>query len=136
MNYLTQRGTRVPVAVKTLKQGSGEEAQQDFLSEIRIMEHLAMHPNLVSMVGKCTIDAPLMLVLELASGGSFEDWLQLHPRASVDQHAYILWQVTCGLTALHGHGIVHRDIALRNVLILDNLTAKVSMLYSRLLNLL
>ena len=58
------------------------------------------------------------MVLDYLSGGSLDKWLDVnHAAAALDDKVAILHQVASGAAALHDAGIVHRDIAARNVLI-------------------
>ena len=40
------------------------------------------HPNLVSLLGVCTIDRPILMVLEYLAGGSLDDWIAKNGEAS------------------------------------------------------
>ena len=56
---LTRRGEdQVEVAVKTLKEGSGEEKQVKFLQEAAIMAQFRHH-NVVEMLGVVTAGEPV-----------------------------------------------------------------------------
>jgi hypothetical protein len=43
------------VAVKTLKENAGEREKCDLLSELEVMKKLEPHPNVVTLLGCCTI---------------------------------------------------------------------------------
>lgn len=123
------------VAVKELKtvtSSAGElsnsiaTARQEFLNECTIMKRLR-HPNLVALLAVCTTSEPLLMVLELLSGGSLEDWLPLNGhKLDAAELLHLLNQVALGLRELHRNGIIHRDLASRNVLIDEDLTTKIA----------
>ena len=104
------------VAVKSLS-GDEDSLVADFVKEAKIMTKLR-HPNLVSILGVCMDEHPYLMVLEYLEGGTLEDWLDLHTTTlGPDAKLWILHQVASGAGALHTAGVVHRDIAARNVLI-------------------
>ena len=118
------------VAVKTLKLANSTvdkaeaavvvvdaAAENEFLQEAEVMKALR-HPNLVKLVGLCTKEQPLWIVLEYLPGGSLDVWL---PKCGKLAHSFqllaILHQTARGMAALGAAGIIHRDLAARNVLI-------------------
>ena len=59
-----------------------------------------------------------MIVLEFISGGSLYDWLRGTARPPpVAMLLVMAQQAAMGLSYLADHGVVHRDVAARNVLI-------------------
>ncbi len=60
----------VEVAVKTLKEGSGEENRVKFLQEAAIMAQFK-HPNVVTMYGVVTQGEPVSLGISLLSVSYF-----------------------------------------------------------------
>ena len=56
----------VVVAVKTLKEGSGEDERVKFLQEAAIMGQFK-HPNVVQMYGMVTSDQPVSTVITVKS---------------------------------------------------------------------
>ena len=68
------------VAVKTCKVTLPEEQKKKFLQEGRILKQYE-HPNIVRFIGICVQKQPIMIVMELVSGGS----LLNHLRTSSDK---------------------------------------------------
>lgn len=68
-------GETVFVAVKALTEQPSPVASAEFLAEIEWMKRL-QHPNLVSLLGVCTREEPMYIVLEYLAGGSLDDWLE------------------------------------------------------------
>lgn len=42
---------------------------EEFLSEISTMKRVSMHPNVVSLMGCCTIKQPLLMIMEYVGNG-------------------------------------------------------------------
>jgi serine/threonine protein kinase len=121
---------RTFVAVKSLRQdgnGADESAGNQFLAELELMKGLR-HPQIVQLIGAVTESQPQMLVLEFLAGGALDDWLRenwgrgLHG-SQLDRS---LHQIALGMGALNAAGIVHRDLASRNVLVGEGLSCKVA----------
>ena len=64
------------VAIKTLKNGSGPEARQDFLNEASIMGQFD-HPNVIRLEAVVTKSLPLMIITEYVENGSLDKYLQV-----------------------------------------------------------
>jgi tyrosine-protein kinase Fer len=63
------------VAVKTCKVTLPEEQKKKFLQEGRILKQYD-HPNIVRFIGICVQKQPIMIVMELVSGGSLLNYLR------------------------------------------------------------
>lgn len=48
------QGTTRLVAVKTVKEGASEREKEDLVRELKIMQQLGSHPNVVTLLGCCT----------------------------------------------------------------------------------
>ncbi|VDK47923.1 unnamed protein product [Gongylonema pulchrum] len=67
---------QIPVAVKSLHTGNiSAEERAKFLREANLMLKLS-HPNIIKLYGVATSKDPLMIVMELASGGSLLQRIQ------------------------------------------------------------
>ena len=88
------------------------------------------HPNINKLVGVCFSERPWLAVLELAEYGDLRKCLQnfrkkrfqLHPM----EQLHLCKQIASGLHYLHSQRMVHRDIALRNILLGTNSQAKIA----------
>ena len=113
------------MAVKQIRADVLSSAHQDsgqFLAEVKVMASLRKHPNVVQLVGVCVDQPPdLYLVVEHFAVGSLHDLLynprqvkQLRPL--VTRHLLAL-DIAAGLDCLHAEGILHGDLAARNILL-------------------
>ena len=83
------------------------------------------NPNIVLLVGICSIPPTLAIVTELIDRGSLYDLLHKRKtQLSPQDRTKITKQVLSSIAYLHEHEIVHRDIKSHNFLVDDNLTVK------------
>ncbi|XP_078348217.1 myoblast growth factor receptor egl-15-like isoform X2 [Oculina patagonica] len=74
--YLRRDGNKLPVAVKTLKDNNNLTDRLALISEIETLTKVGRHPNIVSLVGACTFEEPLCVVVEFVPGGSLDKILR------------------------------------------------------------
>lgn len=118
------------VAIKTLKSTATEKDKKDLLNELAVMKMMDAHPNVVQLLGCCTDDDPVYVILEYVNGGTLQDFL----RKSRSEHHYknlhgasqtlsssdltsFAYQIAKGMEYLASKKLIHRDLAARNVLI-------------------
>lgn len=93
-----------------------EVVRQRFEAEGRAMSRLR-HRNLIEVWDVQVEADPPFFAMELATGGSVNDWVQQHgampPRMAVD----ILIQMCKALRVAHDEGLVHRDVKPQNILV-------------------
>ncbi|XP_073118675.1 putative receptor-like protein kinase At5g39000 isoform X2 [Henckelia pumila] len=120
------------VAVKRLKFDSRQGAHE-FLAEIETLSELR-HNNIVSLIGYCTEQREMILVYEYLARGTLGDHLYKLVKKGIScgsltwkQRLNICIGAGRGLDYLHtGHGIIHRDFKVSNIMLDENFTAKVS----------
>ncbi|XP_041030619.1 protein-tyrosine kinase 2-beta isoform X2 [Carcharodon carcharias] len=114
--YRTARGEQVSVAVKTCKSECPVEVKEKFLSEGIIMRPLE-HPHVVKLFAIIE-EEPAWLIMELYAYGELESYLATN-KNSLEALTLIdySWQISKALAYLEGVKVVHRDIAVRNVLV-------------------
>uniref|UniRef100_A0AAR2JAP1 non-specific protein-tyrosine kinase n=1 Tax=Pygocentrus nattereri TaxID=42514 RepID=A0AAR2JAP1_PYGNA len=113
--YKSKTGERVSVAVKTCKDCAAD-VKEKFMSEAVIMKKLD-HPHIVRLIGIIEKD-PVWIVMELYQHGELGHYLieNQHKLTNVTLILYSL-QICKALAYLEGVNMVHRDIAVRNVLV-------------------
>jgi hypothetical protein len=114
----------VEVAVKIFKNAT-KEAAEDFKHEAVMMAKVAHHPHVVRFIGAAFKDGSIAMVLALCSGGSLLSALE-KKKLDAAAKTRILRETASALSFLHSLGIVHRDIAARNVLLDGHGVAKLA----------
>jgi tRNA A-37 threonylcarbamoyl transferase component Bud32 len=87
-----------------------------FLAEARISANLPRHPNIVGVYEAGDIDGKRYLSMELIEGQSLLGWRKSRA-ATFEQHVRLLRDVALALDHAHRHGVIHRDIKPRNILV-------------------
>ncbi|XP_038057167.1 tyrosine-protein kinase transmembrane receptor Ror-like [Patiria miniata] len=143
---ILQEGVETEVAVKVLKESADEAAACDFKKEIAIHKTLKRHPNVVSMFGCCTDSEPFVIILELLPGGSLQGYLRNKKKAWTEEAVEgakpvppsellaFASQIASGMEYLSSVGhihffflqCIHRDLAVRNVLLDKDMVCKLS----------
>uniref|UniRef100_A0A4W6BZM9 non-specific protein-tyrosine kinase n=1 Tax=Lates calcarifer TaxID=8187 RepID=A0A4W6BZM9_LATCA len=113
--FYKKNGDRVNVAVKTCKDCS-PDVMEKFMSEAVIMKGLE-HPHIVKLIGIIEED-PVWIVMELYQYGELGNYLTQNQK-NLTNTTLVLFslQICKALVYLEGVNLVHRDIAVRNVLV-------------------
>ncbi|XP_020086516.1 probable leucine-rich repeat receptor-like protein kinase At5g49770 [Ananas comosus] len=117
------------VAIKRRKQGS-RQGGPEFKTELELLSRVH-HKNLVELVGFCCEKGELVLVYEFMCNGTIEESLSGKRDLQLDwsRRLMIALDSATGLAYLHDHAnppIIHRDVKSSNVLLDENLIAKVA----------
>ena len=106
-----------PVAVKRFKEAKlSPHEQAQLKDEAAVMANL-QSPFLIGMLG-LSLDTPPLLVMELAQGGSLYNLLKDPSQdLSWSQRLRLLRDIALGLSTLHAHDLVHRDLKSLNILL-------------------
>ncbi|PVD21718.1 hypothetical protein C0Q70_17518 [Pomacea canaliculata] len=136
MNRTMSRSTML-VAVKMLRPTADDRARADFHKEIKIMSQLK-DPNIVRVIGVCTQEEPLCMIVEYMKYGDLNQFLIDHvPESPVAQATnaktlsygcliFMASQIASGMKYLESLNMVHRDLATRNCLVGHHFCIKIS----------
>uniref|UniRef100_A0A672P3H2 non-specific protein-tyrosine kinase n=1 Tax=Sinocyclocheilus grahami TaxID=75366 RepID=A0A672P3H2_SINGR len=113
--YQKKNGEKISVAVKTCKE-CAPDVREKFVGEAVIMKNLD-HPHIVRLIGVIEED-PVWIVMELCQHGELGKYLTKNQQ-SLTNVTLVLFslQICKALVYLQGMNMVHRDIAVRNVLV-------------------
>ncbi|KAM7461369.1 hypothetical protein LguiA_029490 [Lonicera macranthoides] len=120
------------VAIKRLNLVSSKQGALEFLIEIEMLPKFR-HYNLISLIGYCDDCDEMIIVYEYMTCGALAGYLYNIDRSANNfvlswvQRLKICIDATRGLEYLHtGTNAIHRDMKSSNILLDENLTAKVS----------
>ncbi|XP_036402910.1 fibroblast growth factor receptor 2 isoform X1 [Megalops cyprinoides] len=132
----------VTVAVKMLKDDATEKDLSDLVSEMEMMKIIGKHKNIINLLGACTQDGPLYVIVEYASKGNLREYLRARrppgmeysydiARVSDEQLTFkdlvsCTYQVARGMEYLASQKCIHRDLAARNVLVTESNVMKIA----------
>ncbi len=106
-------------AIKVIRAGLAEDVTpiERFIREAKILVRLR-HPNLVQLHEFGTLeDGSFFMVMEFCSGESVAQRLQRVQRLPIEPTIAIVRETALGLQAAHAQGVVHRDIAPDNLIL-------------------
>lgn len=112
------RKLRVWRAVKVLlpEHARRSTIRERFEREAHTMAPLE-HPNLVRVYDVGQVAGLPFLVMELVDGGTLADWTARYGAMPPRLAVHVALQIVRALTAVHAHGVVHRDVKPKNVLV-------------------
>nr|XP_043608158.1 putative receptor-like protein kinase At5g39000 [Erigeron canadensis] len=116
------------IAVKQLDRRNGQ-GDREFMMEIALLSTYK-HENIVYLVGYCDQDGEKILVYKYEMNGSLDKLIHSRSLTWI-QRLQICIDAASGLSYLHNdvgpqHRILHRDIKSANILLDENLKAKIS----------
>ncbi|TSL61272.1 Receptor tyrosine-protein kinase erbB-3 [Bagarius yarrelli] len=116
---------KIPVAIKTIQDRSGHHAFTEITDHMLSMGSLD-HPYIVRLLGICPGQS-LQLVTQLTNHGSLLQYLRQNAN-NLDPQRLLNWcvQIAKGMYYLEEHGMVHRNLAARNVLLKSDYIVQVS----------
>ncbi|XP_076442608.1 inactive tyrosine-protein kinase 7-like [Babylonia areolata] len=130
-------GGELLVVVKSLL-SKGERESREFYAEVDLFARLD-HPNVVRFIGTCREQEPHFLITEYCDWGDLKQFLLATrsdngragrggrvPALTLTQKVGMAQQVAAGMEALAAQGLVHGDLAARNVLLTSRLQLKVA----------
>uniref|UniRef100_A0A2K6SLM1 Protein-tyrosine kinase 2-beta n=1 Tax=Saimiri boliviensis boliviensis TaxID=39432 RepID=A0A2K6SLM1_SAIBB len=111
-----QKGENINVAVKTCKKDCTLDNKEKFMSEAVIMKNLD-HPHIVKLIGIIE-EEPTWIIMELYPYGELGHYLERN-KNSLKVLTLVLYslQICKAMAYLESINCVHRDIAVRNILV-------------------
>ncbi|XP_051027833.1 fibroblast growth factor receptor 4 [Acomys russatus] len=130
------------VAVKMLKDNASDKDLADLVSEMEVMKLIGRHKNIINLLGVCTQEGPLFVIVECAAKGNLREFLRARrppgpdlspdgPRSSDGPLSFpalvsCAYQVARGMQYLESRKCIHRDLAARNVLVTEDNVMKIA----------
>ncbi|XP_059821558.1 fibroblast growth factor receptor 3 isoform X2 [Hypanus sabinus] len=130
------------VAVKMLKDDATDKDLSDLVSEMEMMKMIGKHKNIINLLGACTQDGPLYVIVEFASKGNLREYLKARRPPGMDYSfdtckvpdeqltfkdlVSCAYQVARGMEYLASQKCIHRDLAARNVLVTEDNVMKIA----------
>lgn len=132
----------ITVAVKSLKDDATEKDLADLISEMEMMKMMDKHKNIINLLGACTQDGLLYVIVEYAAKGNLREYLRARRPPGMDYNFQITkvpdeqltfkdlissaYQVARGMEYLASKKCIHRDLAARNVLVTEDNVMKIA----------
>uniref|UniRef100_A0A3Q2X8W5 Fibroblast growth factor receptor n=1 Tax=Hippocampus comes TaxID=109280 RepID=A0A3Q2X8W5_HIPCM len=130
------------VAAKMLKDDATDKDLSDLVSEMEMMKMIGKHKNIINLLGACTQDGPLYVLVEYASKGNLREYLRARRPPGMDYSfdtckipdeqltfkdlVSCAYQVARGMEYLASQKCIHRDLAARNVLVTEDNVMKIA----------
>jgi len=102
-------------AVKELLNPS-PETENEFFKEASVWAELRPHPNVVNFVGIINSEGRLAMVVEYVPNGTIEKYYGQYKLDTATILRFAL-DICRGMVHLNAEGVVHRDLACRNLLV-------------------
>ncbi|CAG8811506.1 12626_t:CDS:2, partial [Cetraspora pellucida] len=93
---------------------------------VSILTELKDCPNIITFYGTMLLNNKLYVISEWAEEGDLNTYLKEHPGLSWEFKLKISCEIASGLAFCHFCDILHHDIRSHNILLTENLTAKIS----------
>ncbi|CAH3147322.1 unnamed protein product [Porites evermanni] len=127
--------------ISTEQTSASAKDKQDMITELNVMKSLKPHPHVLKLIGCCSLNDPLLIVLEYLPYGDLLGYLR-KSRGHSDSYntgekkpaskltakdlLSFAWIIADGMHYLAKMKVVHRDLAARNILVGENQVCKIS----------
>ena len=114
---------RLPGSPRAVTVAALQIRDGDVAAEAAVLLKLGKHPRLVTFIGQCRSVAAdprsdMILITEFAPMGSLDKAIEdVEDEITLQHKVAIMMQVASGMEALAGQKLIHRDLAMRNVLV-------------------
>eukprot|EP01023_Acetabularia_acetabulum_P051522 TRINITY_DN57042_c1_g1_i1.p1 TRINITY_DN57042_c1_g1~~TRINITY_DN57042_c1_g1_i1.p1 ORF type:complete len:367 (-),score=82.71 TRINITY_DN57042_c1_g1_i1:2148-3248(-) len=106
------------VAIKVVDKSRYASGDNSLQREIEVLAKVN-HPNCIKLYAVYITSRKVYIVTELVHGGELLDRVQEKGNYSEQHAASLISQILEGVQYLHSRGIVHRDLKLENMIMLD-----------------
>ena len=119
----------IPVAAKCLRDNADSKLKLSFLTEAAIMGQFD-HPNVLRLLGIISLSTPYMLIIELMAG-DLKAALESISAANFGNEQLLSCllkstrEIVSGMEYLSSKHFVHRDLAVRNVLVGQDMVCRI-----------
>ncbi|XP_011193707.1 fibroblast growth factor receptor homolog 1 [Zeugodacus cucurbitae] len=134
------------VAVKMVKDEHTDADMASLVREMEVMKMIGKHINIINLLGCCTQNGPLWVIVEFAPHGNLKDFLKKNrplfvgspslqrssdcledmPQLTEKNLVSFAFQIARGMEYLASRRCIHRDLAARNVLVSDDYVMKIA----------
>ncbi|XP_065359908.1 fibroblast growth factor receptor homolog 1 [Calliphora vicina] len=135
------------VAVKMVKEEHTDADMASLVREMEVMKMIGKHINIINLLGCCSQNGPLWVIVEFAPHGNLKDFLKKNRPLSnwgscslkrnseyLDDKTHLTekhlisfaFQIARGMEYLASRRCIHRDLAARNVLVSDDYIMKIA----------
>ncbi|XP_076874029.1 protein kinase C delta type-like [Brachyhypopomus gauderio] len=116
------KGSEACFAVKAMKKIKRNKVLKDrdvefIMVEKRVLALAWENPFLTHLYATFQTKEHLFFVMEYVSGGNLMFNMKMSGCFDLDRATFYAAEIVCGLQFLHGKGIIHRDLKLRNVML-------------------
>ncbi|XP_067643570.1 fibroblast growth factor receptor homolog 1 [Eurosta solidaginis] len=142
----TAKNTSSIVAVKMVKEEHTDADMASLVREMEVMKMIGKHINIINLLGCCTQNGPLWVIVEFAPHGNLKDFLKKNrplfvgspslqrssdcledmPQLTEKNLVSFAFQIARGMEYLASRRCIHRDLAARNVLVSDDYVMKIA----------
>nr|CAA89202.1 calcium-stimulated protein kinase [Chlamydomonas moewusii] len=118
---VTKKDTQEQYAVKVISKRklTTMEEVEDIQREVRIMHHLAGHPNVVQLKNVYEDKSYVYLVMDACMGGELFDAIVERGTYSEKDARALMRTIVSVVAHCHDMGVIHRDLKPENFLLLD-----------------
>ncbi|KAI9588083.1 fibroblast growth factor receptor homolog 1 [Glossina fuscipes] len=143
----TMGNTPTIVAVKMVKEEHTDVDMTSLVHEMEVMKLIGKHINIINLVGCCSQNGPLWVIVEFAPHGNLKDFLKKNrplsgwgnsslegsgeyledkPQLTEKHLVSFAFQIARGMDYLASRRCIHRDLAARNVLVSNDYVMKIA----------
>lgn len=87
------------------------------VKEVSILKRLGRHPHIIALYGYYELHEKHYIVMESVTGGELFKQVELHGCLPEESARNYFRQLVSGVSHMHTHGVVHRDLKLENALL-------------------